>query len=225
MKTLVGSPKRVKKRPFVYEVQHSRCLRNFPFRQVINKHVKVVQRFLDRECKSIVARTVAPKLFRSMYSVAWPHGRRTRQGWMSVFCFLFVSLVTRICCALHSIHQLSTASVQSLFALEEVKFNERVEKKNSQLRRCASPSSFSSSKIHVSLISHKLYSWYTEVIWFLVSALLVYEYDTNRLIDRYSIFIRRRSGNIHIYIFLYWLSSSLIDWRRLFEELNEMTSS
>ena len=64
----------------MYKVQHSRGLRRFPCRRVINKHVKVVQRFLDRECKPIVARTVAPKLFRSMYSVAWPHGKRTRQG-------------------------------------------------------------------------------------------------------------------------------------------------
>ena len=32
------------------------------------------------ECKPIVARTVAPNLFRRTYSVAWPHGRRTSQG-------------------------------------------------------------------------------------------------------------------------------------------------
>ena len=78
--------KRVKRRPFVYKVQHSRGLRQFSFRRVINKHVKVVERFWDRECKPFVARTVASNLFRRLYSVAWPHGRRTRQGWLSVFC-------------------------------------------------------------------------------------------------------------------------------------------
>ena len=62
------------------QIQHSKSLRYFPFRRVINKHGKVVQRFLGRECKPIVARTVAPNLFRRMYSVAWPHGRRTSQG-------------------------------------------------------------------------------------------------------------------------------------------------
>ena len=79
-KTVVGGPKPVKRMPFEYNVQQSRGLRQFPFRRVINDHVKVVQRCLDRECKPIVARTVAPNLFRRMYSVAWPHGRRTRQG-------------------------------------------------------------------------------------------------------------------------------------------------
>ena len=42
-----------------------------------NKHVKVVQRYWGRECKPIVARTVAPNLFRRMCRVAWPHSRRT----------------------------------------------------------------------------------------------------------------------------------------------------
>ena len=79
-KTQVGGPKKVTLKPFVYKIQQSGSLRSFPFRRVINKHVKVVQRFLSRECKPIVARTVAPNLFRGMYSFALPHGRRTSQG-------------------------------------------------------------------------------------------------------------------------------------------------
>ena len=54
----------------MYEVQHSRGLRQFPSRKDIIKHVKITQIFLHRECKPIVTRTVTPNLFRSMYSVA-----------------------------------------------------------------------------------------------------------------------------------------------------------
>ena len=50
------------------------------FEELSNKHVTVVQRFLGRECKPIVARTVAPNLFRRMKSVAWPQVRRSNQG-------------------------------------------------------------------------------------------------------------------------------------------------
>ena len=66
----------VKPKPFVYNEQHYRSLRYFPFRRVINKHVKVVERFLGRECKP----NFLTRLFRRMYSVAWPHGRWTSQG-------------------------------------------------------------------------------------------------------------------------------------------------
>ena len=69
-KSLLGKTKRVKQKPFVYKISHSRGLRHFPFRKVINCHVKVVERFLSRECKPIVARTVSPNLFRRMYSTA-----------------------------------------------------------------------------------------------------------------------------------------------------------
>ena len=75
-KSLLGKTKRVKQKPFVYKISHSRGLRHFPFRKVINCHVKVVERFLSRECKPIVARTVSPNLFRRMYSTAWPHVQR-----------------------------------------------------------------------------------------------------------------------------------------------------
>ena len=40
----------------MYKVRHSRGLRHFPVRRVINKHVKFVQRFVDRECKCTVSR-------------------------------------------------------------------------------------------------------------------------------------------------------------------------
>ena len=79
-KTLVGGPKKIKSKPFVYKIQHSRSLRFFPFRRIVNKHATVVQRFLGLECKPIVARTVAPNLFRRMYSVTWPQVRRSNQG-------------------------------------------------------------------------------------------------------------------------------------------------
>ena len=75
--------------PLCTKVQHSRSLRHFPFRRVINKHVKVVQRFWGRECKPIVARTVAPNLLTRMSSVAWPHGRRTSQGLNVCYSFVF----------------------------------------------------------------------------------------------------------------------------------------
>ena len=75
-KSLLGKTKRVKQKPFVYKITHSRGLRHFPFKKVISCHVKVVERFLSRECKPIVARTVSPNLFRRMYSTAWPHVRR-----------------------------------------------------------------------------------------------------------------------------------------------------
>ena len=52
----------------------------FPFRRIVSKHVTVVQIFLGRGCKTIVARTVAPNLFRRMCSVAWPQVRRSNQG-------------------------------------------------------------------------------------------------------------------------------------------------
>ena len=57
-KTLVGGPKTVKPK------QNT----TFPGVCVIDKHVKVAQSFFGRECKPIVARTVAPNLFRRMYS-------------------------------------------------------------------------------------------------------------------------------------------------------------
>ena len=79
-KTPVGGPNRVKRRLFVNKVQLFRGLRHFPSRRVMNKHVKVVQTFLDRECKPIVTRTVSPNLSRRTYSVARPYGRQTRQG-------------------------------------------------------------------------------------------------------------------------------------------------
>ena len=75
-KSLLGKTKRVKQKTFVYKISHSRGLRHFPFKKVINCHVKVVERFLSRECKPIVARTVSPNLFRRMYSTAWPHVQR-----------------------------------------------------------------------------------------------------------------------------------------------------
>ena len=75
-KSLLGKTKRVKQKPFVYKISHSRGLRHFPFRKVISCHVKVGERFLSRECKPIVARTVSPNLFRRMYSTAWPHVQR-----------------------------------------------------------------------------------------------------------------------------------------------------
>ena len=58
-KTLVGDPKEVEPKPSVHKKQHSKSLRFFPFGRVINKHVKVVQRFLGHECKPIVARTTS----------------------------------------------------------------------------------------------------------------------------------------------------------------------
>ena len=79
-KALVGGPKKIKSKPFVYKIQHSRSLRFFPFRRIVNTHVTVVQRFLGLECKPIVARTVAPNLFRRMYSVACPQVGRSNQG-------------------------------------------------------------------------------------------------------------------------------------------------
>ena len=51
----------------------------FLFDESSTSHTKVVQRFLDRECKRVVVRSVAPNLFRRMYSVAWPNSGRTSQ--------------------------------------------------------------------------------------------------------------------------------------------------
>ena len=42
-KTLAGGKKKVKSKPFVCKIQHSRSLRCFPFRRVVNKRVKVAQ--------------------------------------------------------------------------------------------------------------------------------------------------------------------------------------
>ena len=45
---------------------------------------------MDRECRPIVAHTVAPNLLRRMHSVAWPNGRRTSQGVSASFFFCFL---------------------------------------------------------------------------------------------------------------------------------------
>ena len=76
-KSLVGGPNKIKSKPFVCKIQHSRSLR---FRRLVNKHVTVVQRFLGRECGPFVARTVAPNLFRRMSVSAWPQVRRSNHG-------------------------------------------------------------------------------------------------------------------------------------------------
>ena len=85
--TLVGSPKKVKWEPFGYKIQLSRSLGYFPVRRVINKHVKVVQRFWGRECKPIVVgtRCTQPLLTNVQCNVA---ARQTDESGLNV-CFRF----------------------------------------------------------------------------------------------------------------------------------------
>ena len=73
-KTLVRGPNKVKPKPSVYKIQHSRSLRYFPFRRVIKKHAKVVQRFVGHECKRVVARTTSSDE-RTMSRGRTPDGR------------------------------------------------------------------------------------------------------------------------------------------------------
>ena len=80
-KTLVGGPKKVEQKPFVDKIQHSRSLRHFPFRRVINKHVKVLQRFLGHECQL----WLAPLLLTSSDECTVSRGR-TADGQIRVEC-------------------------------------------------------------------------------------------------------------------------------------------
>ena len=64
------------------------------FEESINKHVKVVQRCLGRECKPIMASTVAPQaLEANVQCPRGPHGRRTSQGLNVCFSFCFLVCV------------------------------------------------------------------------------------------------------------------------------------
>ena len=142
-KALVGGPKKVKPKPFVYKIQHSRSLRYFPFRRVINKHVKVVQRFLGRACKPIVARTVAPNLFLSNVQCRVA-ARQTDESRLKVcFIFVFGCVLSQKLIRCTTLSSVVTSICPKIFALEELSFNER--------RREEFPSSFDACHLHGSL--------------------------------------------------------------------------
>ena len=119
-KTLVGHPKTVK--PKQNTTSPGVC--------VIDKHVKVAQRFFGRECKPIVARTVAPNLFRRMYS---------ESGLTVCFSFFFgVVPKVRSRFAAPPYQQLSPACVRRFFALAELSFNETRREKTPIVIGCVS---------------------------------------------------------------------------------------
>ena len=94
--------------------------------------MKIVQKFFGRECKPIVARTVAPNVSRG----------RTTDGRVKVdcllqFCFLVMSRV-RCRFAAPPYHP----ACPKIFALEELSFNETRREKTPIFIRCVSPAWF-----------------------------------------------------------------------------------
>ena len=114
-KTLVGGPMKIKSKPFVYKIQHSKSLR-FPF----SKNCQEACDSCTEIRKPIVARTAAPDLFRRAASQTV----ESRLNCLLQFCFLLVR-----CTFVTSIHP-------NIFAPDELSANEtRREKTHLQLMR------------------------------------------------------------------------------------------
>ena len=101
MKVNVCCAPLVKKQVFVNKILHSRGLRRFPFRKTINQHVKIVEGFLNRECRLIAARTVVKAYVQ--------HCVATRRTSKTVLIPCFIVCAFRLCCVHGPKCQLRTA--------------------------------------------------------------------------------------------------------------------